>query len=287
MIRHTTIEAKEETRVSRPEPNRVHDPNTPDSHWSSLYKVGGVAALIAVLIFRRWLGVEFLLFRAMFRAMGIIRSGPRTMPSSAIDWFALLQTNRLVGLTLLNVFDVVNYLLVGLIFLGLYAALRRANRSYMTLATALGFVGIAVYLASNQAFSILSLSDQYAAATTDAQRSILLAAGQALLATSNPNALGPSTIAFFLVTLAGLIISAVMLKSGVFSKATAYTGLLANIFGLGYPLGEALAPKTAVVPIVGISLAASACFLVFWYIGIARRLLQLGYGKPERIVRKE
>jgi hypothetical protein len=36
----------------------------------------------------------------------------------------------------------------------------------MMLAAAIGFVGIAVYLASNQAFSMLSLSNQYAAAIT-------------------------------------------------------------------------------------------------------------------------
>ncbi len=182
---------------------------------------------------------------------------------------------------MLNVFDTVNYALVGLILLGLYAALRRANRSYMTLATALGFVGIAVYLASNQAFSLLSLSDQYAAATTDAQRSMFLAAGQALLAISNPNVLGPGTIGFLLVTLAGLLISIVMLQCNIFSRGTAYTGLMANVFGLGYPLGIALAPKTVVIPAVAVSLSISACFLVIWYALIARRLFQLGYGKPE------
>ena len=189
--------------MSQLQPNRVSDRDTPDPRWNRLYKVGGVAAWIAVLLFRRWLGEEFLLLRAI----GIIRFGPRAIPSSAIDWFTLLHTNRLVGLTLLNAFDMVNYVLVALIFLGLYAALRQANRSYMTIATALAFVGIAVYLASNQAFSLLSLSDQYAAATTDAQRSVLLAAGQALLTIHDPNALGPGAMGFLLVNLAGLIIS--------------------------------------------------------------------------------
>jgi hypothetical protein len=212
-----TIAPKDETESSQVELNRGNDPHGPDSRWNSLYKVSGAAALIAVLIFRRWLGVEFLLMRML----GIIRFGPSTMPSSVSDWFTLLQTHRLVGLTLLNVFDIVNYTLVGLIYLGLHAALRRANKSYMTLAAALGFLGIALYLASNQAFSLLSLSDQYAAATTDAQRSMLLAAGQALLAISNPNALGPGTLGFLLVTLAGLIISIVMLQTSIFGKVTA------------------------------------------------------------------
>ena len=45
------------------------------------------------------------------------------MPTSALEWFTLLHTNRLVRLTFLNVFDSVNYVLVGLIYLGLYASL--------------------------------------------------------------------------------------------------------------------------------------------------------------------
>ena len=251
--------------------NQVRDLNVVDDQWNSLYKVGSAAAWIAVLIFRRWLGEEFLLLRAI----GIIRVGPRTIPTSVADWFTLLQTNPLVGLTLLNFFDMVNYVLVGLIFLGLYAALRTANKSYMTLAAALGFVGVAVYLASNQAFSMFSLSNQYASATTDAQRSTLLAAGQALLAMQDPNVLGPCTMGFLLVTLAGLVVSAVMLRSGIFGKTTAYAGILANAFGLGYPIGVAVAPKTVVIPIVATCLSVSACFLVIWYIGIARRLFQL------------
>ena len=152
----------------------------------------------------------------------------------------------------------------------------------MTIATALAFVGIAVYLASNQAFSLLSLSDQYAAATTDAQRSMLLAAGQALLTIHDPNALGPGTLGFLLVNLAGLIISGVMLRSNVFGKITAYAGILANAFGLGYPIGLAIAPKTFVIPIVATSLSVSACFLVIWYVGIARQALSTSSGIANR-----
>ena len=112
--------------------------------------------MTAGIIFRRNLGPEISLI-----------SG-HTPPSTVIDWFTLLQNNRLLGLSLLNLFDIVDYALVGLMFLALYVALRRANGSYMAIATILGFVGIAVYFASNTAFSMLSLSDQYAAATTDA-----------------------------------------------------------------------------------------------------------------------
>ena len=93
---------------------------------------------------------------------------------------------QLLALVLFHLVDLINYALVGLIFLALYAALHRTGKSASLVATATGLIGIAVYLASNQAFAMLSLSGEYAAATTEAQRSIFLAAGEALLAMNDP-----------------------------------------------------------------------------------------------------
>jgi len=256
--------------------NQVKNEETTDAAWNGLYRIGGAAALIAALIFRRWLAAEFMLLRST----GIINSGPSVVPSSVVDWFTLLQTHTLIGLILLNVFDLVNYALVGLIFLGLYAALVQTNKSSMTLAIALCLVGIAVYFSSNQSFSMLSLSKQYAAATTDAQRSMFLAAGQAMLASYNPGVDYQGTgfyMSFFLVNLAGLIVSVVMLRSSIFSKVAAYMGILANSFGLGYFIALAFAPAMVFIP-----LSVSAPFLLIWYLLIARRLLQLGSGVLKR-----
>lgn len=244
--------------------NQVTDAETSDSHWKGLYKVAGAAALIAGVIFRRNLGPEISLFSA------------QKQPDTIIDWFTLLQNNRLLGLSYLNLFDLVDYALVGLMFLALYIALRRANKSYMTIATTLGFVGITVYFASNTAFSMLSLSDQYAAATTDAQRSIFLAAGQAVLAIHNPGAIYQGTgiyMSFLLLAVAGLMISAVMLRSNIFSRVTAYVGILASAFDLAYCITFAFLPAITVY-----LLSASGLLLMVWHILIGLRLFQLGRG---------
>lgn len=240
-----------------------------ESRWNGLYRIGGTAALIAAVVFRRNLDAEYMLLRNV----GIIEVGPAAPPSTVIDWFMLLQNNKLLGLTLLNLFDIVNYALVGLIFLALFAALRRVSKSFMALAATLGFLGIAVYFASNQAFAMLSLSNQYAAATTDTQRAMFLAAGQAVLAIhNNANYQGAGIyMSFLLVSIAGLIISSVMLQSNIFSKGTAYVGILANVFELGYYIILAFAPGIVFIPV-----SASAPFLLIWYILIGRRLFQLG-----------
>jgi hypothetical protein len=159
----------------------------------------------------------------------------------------------------------------------------RINKSAMTLAMALTLVAVAVYAASNQAFALLSLSGQYAAATTDAQRSGLLAAGQALLAIHNSSASygnGPY-VSFLFVSLAGLIIAVVMLRSNVFGKFAAWMGILANFFGLSYYLTLAFVPSMSVIP-----LSLSAPFLLIWYLVVGRRLLRLGstFSTPDGVV---
>jgi hypothetical protein len=246
-------------------------PESANLTWKGLYRVGGVAILIAVVVFRRNFGAEMM----GFRGFGIF-DVPATAPSSAIDWFTLLQNHRFVGLALLDGVDIVNYALVGLMFLALYGALKRTDMGAVTVATAFGLAGMAVYFASNQALAMLSLSDRYAAATTDAQRATLLAAGEALLATHNPGAIYQGLgiyASLLLVALGGLIASLVMLRGNVFGKTTAWMGILANGFVLGYFVTLAFAPTLRALPHV-----ASAPFRIIWYVLIARRLFQLSSG---------
>jgi hypothetical protein len=238
--------------------------------WRALYKIGGVAALLAVFVFRRNLGAEL----ALLSNFGIIGGVPTTPLVSAIDWFRLFQENWLIGLTLMNFFDLVEYALLGLVFLALHSALRQTHTSAMIIATTCGMVGITVYFASNQAFAMLALSKHYAAATTDIQRSIYQAAGEALLAVNNPDSIYQGTgiyVSLFLVLFAGLIISVVMLRSDIFSKATAVAGILANAIGLCYFITLALLPAIYWTPH-----PISAPFRVIWYFLIALRLFKLG-----------
>ena len=117
--------------------------------WKLLYLVGGAAALITVIFFRRNISAEL----SISQGFGIFPV-PATLPDNALDWFALLQKHPFVGLALLDFFDLINYALVGLIFLALYAALKKVNPSLMLIAISTGLTGVAVYLASNQAWAL-------------------------------------------------------------------------------------------------------------------------------------
>jgi len=115
---------------------------------------------------------------------------------------------------------------------------------------------------------MLSLSNQYVAATTDTQRSMLLAAGQAMLATSQGTGFNMS---FVLGSIAGLIVSVVMLRSKVFNKPTAIVGIVGNILGI---------PIAVLGPVVA---AISGLLLLAWIILAGIKLLQLGHLKVEKL----
>ena len=245
------------------------DEQTIDSAWKPLFYTGGIAALLIVILFRRNFGIELV----TFNGFGLFTM-PETTPISAIDWFTLLQDNWFVGLALFGLIDLVDYGLLGLIFLALYGALKQVNKSAMVVATVFGFVGITVYFATNQAFSMLTLSHRYAAATTVGQQAAFLAAGEVLLASYNPLAVEQGTgfySSYLLVLVAGLIISTVMLRSPAFNKATAYTGMLANGIGLGYFIVLIFAQNLLALPH-----SISALFRMAWYILIAIHLFKLG-----------
>jgi hypothetical protein len=221
--------------------------NFADSRWRWLYRVAGMSALVtAVFIVAQM--IAFILWPP---------------PTITIDYFNLFRDNAFLGFLALDLLYVIDNVLLIPILLALYVALRKTNESLMLIGAALGFVGIAALFSSNPSANMHFLSGQYAAATTEAQRSLLLAAGEAMLAVYSGTAYHVSLI---LGSVALVIISIVMLQSKIFSNATAYMGILANVLALGL-----------YVPKVGIYiLFLSVVFLLVWYILITRRFFQLG-----------
>jgi hypothetical protein len=182
-----------------------------------------------------------------------------------IGWFTLFHDNALVGLLDMDLLLVVDYLLLIGIFSALWASLRRANESLIAIALILQLVGTATYLASTVAFEMLTLSNQYATATTEAERSIFLAAGQAMLATWQGTAFD---VSYVLSALAVLTVSAVMLRSHhLFSKTTGYAGLSAGVLALVPPTAGTVGLILSIVSLVP---------MVIWLALIAQRLLRSG-----------
>lgn len=189
-----------------------------EANWKSLYKAGGVAALLAVLVALADIALTFLPAGA---------EQPGTM--TAIDWFTLFQNNWFFGLRNLGLLpNILTLFLLIPVFLALYAVHRQINPAYAAMAMILSFVGSAIYLSNNAAFPMLTLSAKYASATTDTERLLLAAAGEAILAHGEDFTPG-SFIGFLLGELAIIAISFVMLRGGVFGKSAARAGILGGV----------------------------------------------------------
>lgn len=229
---------------------------TADSNWHRLCTIGGVAALVMLVC-------------VVVTMVVIVTLGGE--PGTAAEYFTLLQANRLVGILRMDFASLVNVSLYYLLFLGLYAALRKTDSAMALLAVVLAFVGVTLFLSKRSGFSMLALSDQYIAAISEAQRSQLLAAGEAVIASDMWHS-SAALIGGILFQSAAVIISAVMLRSDHFSKAAAYVGITANGIDLIRILINLFAPGS---PADILMIAAGPLYPV-WFILVALSLLKLG-----------
>jgi len=221
---------------------------------------GGTAALTAGILFRRNIGAEVDIFTA------------RDFPNSAAEWFGLLDENLLVGLSFLAVFDLVNYILLGLMFLALALVLAQQFSKAARGALFTGLAGIVVGFIANNAFSMLSLSRQYAAAS-GGEQSVLEAAGEALLSRGGTSAAYQGnlmTLSLFLIAAAGLMFSILILRGCQFRRVTAIFGILAGALDLLYCSTVLFLPTLAVILIS----AAGLCYMI-WHILVGLRLLKI------------
>lgn len=245
---------------------QVADSETTDSTWNGLYRIAGVAALIAALAALSDIVISFLLGGGEIIV-------PGTLP--AVEWFRIFEENRLLGLSDMGLINIITTSASVPVFFALWVAHRRVYGAYAALAAIFLFLGTAIYISNNVALPMLNLSGQYAAATTESQRSLLVSAGQAMLARSEDLTSG-TFLGFLFVEAAGIGISFVMLRSGIFSRVTAVAGILGEGLLLIFSILAAFVPSMFDVAIM-IS-AVGGLLALAWLILIARRLFQLGQG---------
>jgi hypothetical protein len=225
--------------------------------WRSLYKLGGVAAFVIAAL----LMGETIVYAVLPRA------------STALEHFALFRDNWLAGLLTLDLLGMIAYLLFVPAILALYVALHRSSEAAMAVATVLFFLGVADFFATNTAFPVLALSQQYAAATTEADRAMALAAGQAMFTIFNENAF---LVSYVIISAAWLMMSAAMLRSWTFSRVTAWTGILAGASGILAVVLEHVYPSQLLLSIAIAFYFAALVFLFVWVLLTGWRLYRLG-----------
>jgi hypothetical protein len=183
-----------------------------NAQWRNFYKVDGFAALILL--------VYSLVTMVILGMIG-------GQPENAQAAFDMLAQNRLAGLLRLDVLSVFIIPLYYLLFLGFFIALKRNHIAPIAVAALLGCAGLTLFLATPSVFSWLALSDRFAVASSEAEKSMLLAAGEAILASDMWHGTGALVGGLLLQT--GMVLASVCMLSGnVFGKATAWVGVVTH-----------------------------------------------------------
>jgi len=222
--------------------------------WKWVWRLGGIAAFILMA------------YCVAVMVQIVALGGP---PASASEAFQLLRENRIVGLLRLDLPTMFAMPVYYVLFLALYAALKSDDGPIAALGTVLAFAGLTLFLAAPSALSMASLTDKYAAASTDAARAQFLAAGEAVMATDIWHGTS-AKIGGALMQVGAVLMCAVMLRGGVFGRVTAWIGIA--MYGLD--LTHIFA--TIWLPVAGVVLMAIAGPLYpVWFFLVGRRLVRL------------
>ncbi len=193
--------------------NQVTADRHGDSRWSWLFRISGGAALISGLV----LGM------GLISLMGAVQTGTASGWLSSFQslWlivilklhagFGGVQLDQLTGLNLL---DLVFLALVGVMHLGLYAALRRTSRVWSIVAAIQPWLGMVLLLATNTA-----------------GRSTVMGAALVASVLMLRSALFKRTTAYI-----GLLASVLLLIGDFSAGVISPSPLVATLFGIGYVL---------------------------------------------------
>jgi hypothetical protein len=231
-----------------------------EPRWRGLYQTGAVFALVVLA------GTVLDIALTMMPGWD-----PTTVPADAAGWFAQFAGKPLLAIRNL---DFLNAML-SVIGLPLYAALLVAHRhtapAIALVALLAVALGTALFASANAALPMLELSGRYAAAS-DSGRVALEAAAESLLARGAHGSYGAFP-GFILSEVGTLLMSAAMLVGGVFSKRSAWVGIV----GMGVMVLYSVAFTFGVgSDVLIMAVAAPAGLLMLsWYVMVARRLLEI------------
>jgi hypothetical protein len=222
---------------------------TVDTSWRGLYRWGGVCMLVVGLLY-----ISSLAFGLGFPPSGaeaILKwlSGKTTLAYAFYGFYALADILLLPAV------------------LALYLALKGINKSAMLVAAGFGGLAVALDLGVNviTQVAMIALSQNYAAATLDVQRTAYLAAATYATAITT---VGLPVYSSVILSITTLITGLVMLK-GIFSRAAGYVGVATSITGFLYFI-------SLFVPALAVFYGIWGVLIMLWFLLTGYGLLRLG-----------
>jgi len=224
-----------------------------DREQKLLYRLGSISAIV--------ISLGYVIITVLYILVG-------ARPSGGESWLKYLANHTMVWWVIVAL-SVMTDLLFVPVLVSLYHALQEGNRYIMLFGT--GLIGLFIVLDLAITWpnysTLLAISGNYTAATSEVQRAAFIAAANYASAVVTSPVLSIYIILF--PALGTLIISVVMLK-GLFSKATAYTGIATGAFGIIAVVGPIF---ISVLGLIGAII--TSILTLIWFLLVGRRFYRL------------
>jgi hypothetical protein len=224
----------------------------PDGKW--IYRVGGLSGVILGIGYLLTIPVT-ILYAGGFPPLGT-EARLSFFAEHAAGWWAV---------TALMVFTDLFYVPF---FMALYQALKGFNKYLMLLAFACAGLFVVLDLAITWTAypSLMILSGNYAAATSDALRAIIVAAAE------YPSVIADSPLSgIYAILFPGLgeLLASLIMRKGIFSKTLAYMGMIAGVCGILAGIGPIFIRDLETAQYINASLA------MIWFFFAGLKLYKL------------
>lgn len=222
--------------------------------WKWLYQAGGISAIM--------FGIGYIIIIGLYIPMG-------ARPNGVESWLIYMAENVTNWWIILSISVLTDFLLIP-IALAVYSALKDINKNMALIGTAFVILFIFLDLAltwTNYASGI-ALSELYTATSSTIERENIITVA------TYPFLIVQSNLLFVYNSLTlgvGIFTTSAVMLKGVFSKATAYIGLLTGFFTIGAIVGSFLGTPLTTIVIIFASLLTT-----IWYLMIGFKLCKLG-----------
>lgn len=231
-------------------PSQLPVRTRPDPSWGRLYVIGGLSGILFAV--------------PGLAALALVAADPPPLSASGAQTLEFVASHRAMYI-LEQILWLAPCLLAVPVVAALCAAVWHVEKSYALLAGVLGVCSWALALAlpvsGGGSPVLVSLSDQFAAATTEAQRAAYAAAAESLIAENNTvNAAG-------VLEPVGILLISLLLLRAALPRWVGWLGLVTGAIGV---VSESLRP------VIGGLYAGYGTLLFVWFVAAGGMLLRLG-----------
>ncbi len=230
-------------------------------------QVTALAGILAAVIFRKNWSSEA---RTIFINLPGFSFIPKADPENILEWFSLIQDQPFMAFVFLDFFDIINYILVLLLFIGLYLILKEEYPRIMLFALTTGIIGVILCIYANPALQIVNLSKDYFSTAILMEQNEIILQAEAIFSrySTGPNEFGILVYCSqFCFALAGLIFAITLIKSPIFTKKQRTVGIIAHgLLLLVFPL-LLISAAYSYIPIPLASIP-----LLIWYFSLGKSI---------------